>query len=441
MTQRFVLDEIVDPFGATVVVERDPAGRVLAARFDLTGLPRVDALLAGRPVAEVPSLVEHLCGICPAAHHLAGVRALEALAGLTDLPDTARAVRRLLHHGSALQAYAPRLLAGDRDAALALRRFGTAAMAAAGSPGHFPVSAVPGGVRLPVTPAARDALARELDAVLAVAVAAAERQLADPRTLTDSATVADSTTSAELGEATGSEFSGADVALVTATGSPDVLGEHLRAVCGGRAPTVVFASAPARDWDELVAEECAGAPAPRPYLRGLGPADGRYRVGPVAQLRIGPPATPVAAQLRRRWLGHGGAGAARAIMTVHAVEAIAALLDDPALTRGDTSVPARVGDGVGVGWVDGPRGLLVHRYQAEGGLLVKAQILTPTAQNEPWLAELLTQAAAADAAALDLEDAIRETDPCLPCSSAPPGAMGLLVESVAAAAQSSAGGQ
>ena len=172
---RLLLDEIVDPFGAGVTVTRAADGSVREARFDLTGLPRVDGLLAGQPVGAVPRMVERLCGICPAAHHLAGVRALEALAGVGKLPPTASAVRRLLHHGSALETHAPRLLASDREGALALKRFGKAAMAASGSPGHFPVTAVPGGVLRSVLPAEVDALAAQVAAVLAVAPAAAPR--------------------------------------------------------------------------------------------------------------------------------------------------------------------------------------------------------------------------------------------------------------------------
>jgi NAD-reducing hydrogenase large subunit len=75
----------------------------------------------------------------------------------------------------------------------------------------------------------------------------------------------------------------------------------------------------------------------------------------------------------------------------------------------------------------------VHRYQTGAdGRLAAAQILTPTAQNEPWLADLLLSAAAGSTAALDLEDAVREADPCLPCSSAPVGGMGLQVDIVSA---------
>ena len=135
MTRHLVLDEIIDPGDARVLVERDERGRVRSARFALAGLPRVDAMLVGQSAAEVPALVERLCGICPAAHHLAGIRALEAVAGVAPTP-TAVAVRRLLHHGSIVAAHAARALATDRDDAFTLLQFGRAATAAAGSASH-----------------------------------------------------------------------------------------------------------------------------------------------------------------------------------------------------------------------------------------------------------------------------------------------------------------
>jgi coenzyme F420-reducing hydrogenase alpha subunit len=412
MTQRWVLDEIVDPFGAKIVVERDAVGAVRSARFDLAGLPRVDALLSGQQTAEVPDLVEKLCGICPAAHHLAGVRALEALAGLDDITPTAKAVRRLLHLGSALETHAPRLLATDREAAVALKRFGKAAMVASGSPGHFPVTAIPGGVRAVVTSEARDDLAARVADVLALTIRVAEQELDRSTTLP--------------------VFSGADVALVNTDGGPDVLGRRIRAVTAHGATLISGAAASA--WDMLVAEEFPGRAAPRPFLMALGPGQGRYRVGPVAQLRVGELSTPIAATLQTQWLlNNGDAAGARAVMCVQAAEEIALLLDNPALSSGEVSVP--VGDfqpgAIGVGWVDGPRGLLVHRYQAgEDGRLAAAQILTPTAQNEAWLAELLTAMATDSTDPLGMEDAVREADPCLPCSSAPVGGMGLQVDTV-----------
>lgn len=282
------LNEIVDPFGARVVVRVDAEGHPEDAWFDLVGLPRVDALLVGQPVTHAPTVVERLCGICPAAHHLAGVRALEALAGQGPVPPTADAVRRLLHLGSALETHAVRFVGVDREAAVTVRRAGRAAMAASGSPGHFPATAVPGGVRAAVDPEALAGLRGQVADAVAAARAVADALASDP--------------------GIGDDFAGADVALVDAEGRPDLLGEWVRAVApDGR--VLVEAGAP-QEWPRLVAEERPGAVAPRPYLTALGPGAGWYRVGPVAQLRIGVPRTPQAADLRERWLAGGTDGVA-----------------------------------------------------------------------------------------------------------------------------------
>lgn len=67
-------------------------------------------------------------------------------------------------------------------------------------------------------------------------------------------------------------------------------------------------------------------------------------------------------------------------------------------------------------------------WLGEGGAIEAARILSPTAQNEAWLAELLTTALAehpegGEDARRAAERAIRTADPCLPCTLAPEGHM------------------
>ena len=421
MTQRIALGAIIDAAPARVIVTEDASGHVSGASFDLSGLPRVDSCLVGRPVMEVPQLVERLCSICPTAHHLAGMRALESLAGV-QVPPAAEEIRRVLHHAGVIAIHVVGMIATDPEDALILRRFSKAAMAAVGSPGHFPVTAVPGGVAGLVDPALREACMGLVDDALAAARRVSERALA-------SAVAQD-------------EFDGADVALIDPEGRLDLFGQTLRAVSSdGR---VVIPAARPEQWDSLVAESDPGSSTPRPYLVALGAGTGLYRVGPVAQLRVGDVPTPIASGLQQTWrCAQAGAHAARAIITVHAVEVIASLLNNPLLTSPSqptaltTPWPSHVPAGVGIGWVDGARGLLVHRYATdENGLVTGAAILTPTAQNEPWLGELLrtaaTQSTDDKGIRANMEDAIREADPCLPCSAAPAGTMDLVVDTVPA---------
>ena len=411
---RIVLDQAIEAAPARVVLTRDAAGAVTQASFDMSGLPRVDAALIGRRVTEVPDLVARLCGICPSAHHLAGMRALEALAAV-DPPPTADAVRRLLHYAGVISIHVVGMVATLPDEALLLRRFAKAVTAATGSPGHFPVTAVPGGVIAPVGEKDRDAALALAGDALAAARRVAEQALARP--------------------ARPDGFSGADVALIDKAGCLDLFGWTLRAVAADG--TVLIPAGTTAEWDALVSEADPGSSAPKPYLVPLGASRGAYRVGPVAQLRVGPVPTPVAGELQVAWRqGPGGASGARAIILVHVVEMITALLESTE-TAGEitTPWPDELPAGVGIGWVDGARGLLVHRYvAAPDGRVADATILTPTAQNEPWLDGLLRAAGppAGDAGNMGLEDAIREADPCLPCSSVPPGTMDLVVEVVPA---------
>ncbi|MDR2347043.1 MAG: nickel-dependent hydrogenase large subunit, partial [Bifidobacteriaceae bacterium] len=430
-TLRLALDQAVDGAGAKVVVRRAASGAVVDAELDFSLLPRLEPLLLGRPVEDVPPLVERLCGVCPAAHHLAGVAALEALHGIDAIPAEASRVRRLLHYGSVLTMHATSFLVAGRGEAAALRRLGKSAMAAAGSPGHFPATAVVGGTASAMMPDAARACLAAAPAALLVA-----QGLYNWSARRGDGGGAGADGVVQLGgPGRGDGFRGADVALVDGDGWLDPLGGRLRAV--GPGGEVVVAGARAGDWDGLVRMERPEAAAPRPYLLVGGVEGGRYRVGPVAQLRAGQPPTRLARELRADWFGRGGGTlAARAVMAVHCVEMIAELAEgEPGGAFGPggrEALAARVAGRVGVGWVDGARGLLVHRYGLDrAGALGQALVLTPTAQNEPWLAQLLVEALRAGADGAALEGAIRQADPCLPCVAAPSGLMAVAVETVA----------
>ena len=424
----FQLDMVVDGAGAEVMVQLGVGGHVRDAWFELGALPRVEGLLRGRPVADVPTMIEHLCGICPVAHHLAGARALDAFMGAAPITPAAETVRRLLHHGAVLQAHARRAVQVDAGQALRLESFARRVMVAAAGTSHFPRCAVPGGVAVAITVADRDFLASEADVAVQQAADLLNQIEAKPRP-------------SKL-----PTFSGHDLALVDQSGALDLYGERLRAVDADNA--VVIDGAFAAEWPDLVAESRPGATASRPFLRAVGPDRGAYRVGPVAQLRVATHlSTAVAESARERWaVAMGGAEWARAVVALHAAEVIQDLLSRPDVV-GECLVapvvPGRVVSGgsakVVSGWVDGARGLLVHTYRvADEGRLTDATITTPTAQNEGWLAALLLAAAsdhdicaksieARPPAGLmgTMEAAVREADPCLPCSSLPVGRMGL----------------
>lgn len=335
MSTTLRLDHFLDPFEARVVVTES------GPRFDLSALPRLDGMLLGRNVVEVPDIVKRLCGICPVTHHLAGMRALDQLFDAAP-PPAAEHLRSLLHYGSVLDAVAPKLFGLEPERAVELKKFGKQVLAMAGCSGHFPDVAVPGG--------ARPQEIFELEVPSDVPVP--ELEWVD-------------------------EFAGESIRLER-EGQFDPLGAELST------------GAPITQWSQLVTETFPGEPAPRPLYQG-----GLYRVGPLAQFGSMHPLSAQVTQVNHalaeiRWLLHAD-------------------------YSGSWVTPGKLRDGTGVGLVDGPRGILAHVYVAVDGVLTGCQILTPTAQNEPWLAQMLVR--------LDAESAIRAADPCLPCTSAPEGHM------------------
>lgn len=363
-TTKLQLDQFIDPFEARVVYQRDDSDTIVDARFDLSGLPRLDPMLIGKAVDTVPDVVKRLCGICPVTHHLAGVRALDMLYG-ANVPATARLVRSLLNDGSILDATAPKLFSTNRELATLLKKVGKQVMTAAGCPGHFPDVAIPGGVRA----------------------------AGDPTQVTDLPTLVDALDSLPTDSEWADSFQGLSIAL-TIDGHIDSLGDVVSVSDGRNLTPVQFAAA--------VKESDPGAAAPRPLLSGE-----PYRVGPVAQSVVAENAQ--------------GPTMALKTMLQTVVARIHTTLADPRLTDGELVGEGTLQAGEGIGLVEGPRGLLMHRYVAdESGILTHCQILTPTAQNEPWLAQMLRES-------LELgnsvEDSIRTADPCLPITSAPQGSM------------------
>jgi coenzyme F420-reducing hydrogenase alpha subunit len=86
-------------------------------------------------------------------------------------------------------------------------------------------------------------------------------------------------------------------------------------------------------------------------------------------------------------------------------------------------VQAKPRAGVGHGCSEAPRGSLYHRYEIDdAGLIVSARIVPPTSQNQKRIEEDLRELAemlvdeSAEELTLRCEQAIRNYDPCISCS-------------------------
>lgn len=411
VTQHIQLDELVDPFEARLDVYRDDNGAITQVAFDLSGLPRIDGMLVGKQALAVPDITKRLCGLCPVVHHLAGVRAVEDLYGISDIPRTAQLIRELLAAGSTLDNLSTKFVAVDREGARAMKRAGKALMRAAGAPSHFPDVAVPGGVRATVDKTLVSEAETALEVLAETAVIKEVELLPTP----------------DAPDAWTDTFDGLDVAVVDADGELAPLGNYL-AVARHDTDTAaeIF---PAADWPTRVRESRPGDAAPRPVFdasKELGKhgCEGQradfYRVGPVSRQVVVDKRGVSPRDAQRQLLADTAAWARRVLadgelLGEHVCDPNAATAIENADFEGHRS---------GVGMIDGPRGLLVHRYTAGAdGIITDCQIMTPTAQNEPWLTRMLTEQMCGGGETAGVEKSIWAADPCLPCSSAPAGVM------------------
>ena len=76
-----------------VTIQLDGAGNVADAKFHVFALRGFEKFCEGRPVEEMPRIVNRICGICPWNHHLASVKAADGVFGVTPTPTAGRTGR------------------------------------------------------------------------------------------------------------------------------------------------------------------------------------------------------------------------------------------------------------------------------------------------------------------------------------------------------------
>jgi hydrogenase maturation protease len=401
--------------GALTVTVRD--GAPAEAQLDIFEPPRfVEGILRGRDPLDAPDVTARICGICPFAHAVAAALAL-GRAGGADAGPEIRALRRLLHCGSWLESHALHVFAlhlpdflGYPDAArlardhrrlvetgLRLRRVGNALCAAVAGRAIHPVNVRVGGFwRAPRAEELR-ALLPELEWGAAAALELMPRlsRLRFPHLEPDHELVA-------------------------------LRHPEEYAFFEGRLASSKGLDAPPEDYPGEVEEfHVPRSNALHSRLRGRG----AFLVGPLARFALS--FDRLAAGARRAadlaGIDPGLRNPFKALLVrlvemVHCLEEAAALVrayrpPDPPFVE----VPRRAGSGSAL--LEAPRGLLHHAYQVGAdGLLAGVRIVVPTSLNlESMEAELRALgpalAALPDAAATLLaEQAVRNHDPCISCS-------------------------
>ena len=458
--RRVVIEPVTRVEGhGKVTLLLDEDNHVQQARFHIVEFRGFEKFVQGRPYWEVPVMVQRLCGICPVSHHLAGGKAVDMLAGATELTPTADKMRRLLHFGQVLQSHAlhffhlasPDLLFGF-DAAVdkrnvfavieafpeiakkgvLLRKYGQEVIRVTAGKRVHGTLVVPGGVNKHLVPEERDYLLQDVDRTIAwsqEAVELARRVYSE---------------GGERHREFGS-FRSPILSLVREDGAMDLYHGRLRARDENGA--MLFDQADyAQYWDYVHEVVKPWSYMKFPFLRALGAEHGWYRVGPLARVaNCDVIATPLAESQRQTFLAFDGGSTrsstlathwARMIEMLYAAEGIRELLADPDLLGGELVVKGeRQYRGVGV--IEAPRGTLIHHYRInDDDLIVRCNLIVSTTHNNQAMNESVRQVARQHLDGREItepllnyiEVAIRAFDPCLSCATHALGKMPLEVE-------------
>ena len=430
-------------------------GLVRDAHFDVIEFRGFEKMLEGRMVWEMPLITSRVCGVCPVSHHLAAVRAVDALYHV-DIPRTAKLLRELLHLGGFSQDHAlhffflagPDFLTGDgsgsRDLlgviaaqpelarkAIQLRRYGQHIVEVVGGRTSHPVTAIPGGMSKGITAEERAELLGMVKYMLEFGLEAVG--------------VARESTQRLLAEHPG--FAADPVPYMAQ------LDEDRFALYDGRIRVLgtdgrIADQFDASDYASHIAETTQrGSYANSPFLIALGPDNGRYRVGPLARVNMvnhmwGQHSDALLAEFRTA-LGHPVYPVlayhwARMIELVASCERMLTILQDDDILSPDVRVKVERGEaGVGTAAIEAPRGTLIHSYEADAvGRVTKVNLIVATTHNVASLDRAVLEAvkgssrddAVTEESIRKMELGIRAHDPCLSCATHEIGRMPLVVE-------------
>jgi len=408
----------VEGEGAFKVVVRD--GEIVGTEFRIFEPPRFfEAFLQGRDHSEAPDITARICGICPVAYQMSSVQAMEMALGV-EVTQPIKDLRRLLYCGEWIESHvlhaamlhAPDFLGyasaidmandGHADAvklALEYKKIGNSIVTAVGGREIHPINVKVGGwwkaPRKKDLKVVQENLKRALD--MAEAFVDFTASLPYPDKERDYHMVC-------IAEPNGRY--------------PMYEGTQLISNRGLDIPTPAYNE----HFDELHVKQSNA-------LHGRTKDGGAYLTGPLPRYNL---AYDKLSERARAAATRAGLGrevknpyrsiVVRAVESLYAVEEAIRLIEEyeefePAFVE----TPPRAGTGMGAS--EAPRGMLFHQYTLEDdGSIAKAQIVPPTAQNQPSIEEDL-ESFIADV--LDKPDAeiqwlceqtIRNYDPCISCA-------------------------
>jgi F420-non-reducing hydrogenase large subunit len=459
MNRRILIDPITRLEGhGKIDIRLDDAGNVASAFFQVPDFKGFEKFCQGRAAEEMPTLTQKICGVCPTAHHIAGVKALDDLFGVTP-PKAAQTIRELMHTAFIFEDHllhffylgGPDILvngaAQDKpcnvfaaveevgkamgDRIIRIRKKVRALNALISGSALYPVCGLPGGVSKPVAQTSRERIVKTTAEALEVAIQVLnffhekvehrqpfKQQHNDPNF---------SLQTYYMG-------------LVDQKGHVTFYDGKLRVISPAGETFALF---PAQAYLQHLKERTAAGTYMKPlYLKKIGwkgytegPDSGLYRVGPLARLNVAKGMSTPLAQLEyeRLFNAVGEKPAhntqlyhwARLIEVLYAAERMVALshcddLYDSRVRRLPTHSPSE-----GIGVCEAPRGTLIHHYQTDERAIVQRLNLLVATQNnagaiclsvEKAARSLIRNGIVTDHLLHQVEMAYRAYDPCLACA-------------------------
>ena len=441
-----------------ITIQLDDSGSVADAQFQVTQVRGFEKFVEGRPYYEMPGITSRICGICPISHQLASSKACDAIMAVR-VPPAAKLLRELIHCAQIFQSHAlsffylsaPDFLLGmDSDPAernvfglieanpdlarsgIELRRFGLQVIEALAEERVHASWIVPGGVKSPLTAAARERILTGMPA----AAAGLEKALEIFKGVLDNFS---------------EEIAHFDSAPTMYAGMVDRAGNmqlydgllRFRDTDGH----ILLDGVESEEYATYIGEATLrNSYLKAPYYKPADYPAGLYRVGPLARLntaeQLGTPKADLELKEFRQRFGRMAHSAflyhyARLLEMTYALEHMQHLLDSPAIL--DTHVRAEAGVNAleGVGMIEAPRGLLIHHYKVnEEGAIVWANLIVATGHNTLAMNRGVMQVAQHFVRGEKIEEGmlnrvealVRAYDPCLSCSTHAFGQLALQVE-------------
>ncbi len=455
----------------------DEAGKVANAYLQVPELRGFERFCIGRAAEEMPVITSRICGVCPEAHHMAAVKALDHLFAAPP-PPAARKIRELLYMAffvtdHTLHFYAlggPDFILGpdappqERNILGVMRKVGLETsrkviecrarnhqvIQTLGGRGIHPTGGLPGGWSKRVSEEER----RGIEAVARQNIEFAQFSLGvfdtvvlrNPRYL-------------EMIRSDAYRQCTYSMGTVDEAGCLNLYDGKIRVMDpDGRE----FARYHPRDYASHIAERVEPWTYMKfPYLRNVGwkgfvegGGGGVYCATPLSRLNVSDRlATPRAqAEFERFYEALGSRRVngryepvhfrlathwARLIELLYAAERMLELATDPEITSPEIRrIPERTA-GEGIGSVEAPRGTLTHHYTAdERGILTGVNLVVGTTNNHAAISMSIRKAARElidgvrhpDEALLNqVEMAFRLYDPCMSCATHSLGATPLIL--------------